>query len=48
MNEFPAILKDGIDAFLVHLELEKGSSKNTVASHENDLLALVDFFRNMA
>ncbi|MDR2603614.1 MAG: tyrosine recombinase [Puniceicoccales bacterium] len=48
MDERASVLKEGIDTFLVHLELERGSSKNTVASYENDLLALVDFFSKHA
>ncbi|MDR1413624.1 MAG: site-specific tyrosine recombinase XerD [Puniceicoccales bacterium] len=36
-------LRSDIDAFLAHLELEKGSSKNTVASYESDLTLLVEF-----
>ncbi|MDR0693176.1 MAG: site-specific tyrosine recombinase XerD [Puniceicoccales bacterium] len=48
MDETASVLKEDIDAFLVHLELEKGSSKNTVASYENDLLTLLDFFSKHA
>ncbi|MDR2779212.1 MAG: site-specific tyrosine recombinase XerD [Puniceicoccales bacterium] len=44
MNEASSALRDDVDAFLVHLELERGSSKNTVSSYENDLLSFVDFF----
>jgi integrase/recombinase XerD len=43
MNDIKSRLKDDIDKFLVDLELEKGSSKNTVTSYEGDLLSLVDF-----
>jgi site-specific recombinase XerD len=43
MNHIKSRLKDDIDKFLVYLELEKGSSKNTVTSYEGDLLSLVDF-----
>jgi integrase/recombinase XerD len=43
MNEAPSQLKSDIDAFLVHLELEKGSSGNTVESYERDLIQLSNF-----
>ncbi|MDR1413372.1 MAG: tyrosine recombinase XerD [Puniceicoccales bacterium] len=43
MNSIPKQLHGDIDAFLVHLELEKGSSKNTVSGYENDLIFLAEF-----
>ncbi|NBV56113.1 MAG: hypothetical protein EBR70_05985, partial [Verrucomicrobia bacterium] len=35
----PPDLREGIDAFLGHLSLERGLAKLTVAAYEGDLLA---------
>ncbi|MDR2738032.1 MAG: tyrosine recombinase [Puniceicoccales bacterium] len=43
MSEQRSQLKNDVDAFFVHLELEKGSSGNTIASYESDLSALIEF-----
>lgn len=39
----PTDLKNNIDAFVVHLTLERGYSNNTVYNYERDVLELVQF-----
>jgi integrase/recombinase XerD len=43
MNDALPRLRSGIDAFLVHMELERGSGRNTCAAYEGDLLSLASF-----
>jgi integrase/recombinase XerD len=43
MNDAATHLNGDIDAFLVHLELESGSSRNTIDSYERDLFAFTKF-----
>ncbi|MBI4296980.1 MAG: site-specific tyrosine recombinase XerD [Chloroflexi bacterium] len=39
-------MKDGIDAFLNHLAVERGFSSNTVDAYQNDLYQLADFLQS--
>jgi integrase/recombinase XerD len=43
VNALPAALADAIDAFSVHLELERGLSPHTLAGYRNDLAQFAAF-----